>query len=265
MDAAADGPIRPRKLYEQVLARIEAAIYDGRYAPGDQLPSERELMEAYGVGRPSVREALFALQRMGLVAVNSGERARVRQPTPESLVSELSGPARHFLAQQDGVRHFQQARVFLEVALARHAAEHAAARDIEGLAGALEANRRAIGNESFQRTDVAFHYVLAQMPRNPIFTALHGAMAEWLLEQRTVSLRARGAARAAYRAHARIYETIAAKDSEAAEAAMRDHLAETEAFYWRVRARQPSGRSGPREVAAASSRPPATGSGNGSI
>lgn len=103
------------------------------------------------------------------------------------------------------------------------------------------------------------------MRRNPIFTALHGAMAEWLLEQRTVSLRARGAERAAYRAHPRNHETISAKDPEAAEAAMRDHLADIEAFYWRVRARQPSGQSGPQEVAAPSSPLPAKASGNGSI
>ncbi len=68
--------IRPKKLYEQVADHIAEAIRTKQYAPGDQLPSERELMERLGVGRSAVREALFALQRMGLVEVRSGTRAR---------------------------------------------------------------------------------------------------------------------------------------------------------------------------------------------
>src|SRR5262245_65174847 len=109
------GAIRRRRLYEEVAGRLEAMIQEGQYAPGDQLPSERELMKQFGVGRPAVREALFSLQKMGLVAVNSGERARVTQPTPEVVVQSLSGAARHLLSASDGVRHFQEARAFFEV------------------------------------------------------------------------------------------------------------------------------------------------------
>ena len=65
-------PIRRRKLFEDVVERLETAINDGRYAPGDQLPAEREMMEAYGVGRTAIREALFALQRMGLIQYHRG-------------------------------------------------------------------------------------------------------------------------------------------------------------------------------------------------
>ncbi len=117
--------IRRRKLYEEVAGRLESQIHEGHYNPGDQLPSERELMLMYGVGRPAIREALFSLQRMGLVAINSGERARVTRPTPQVMFETLSGAARHLLAGADGIRHFQEVRTFFEVGLARHAAEHA--------------------------------------------------------------------------------------------------------------------------------------------
>ena len=233
---AKTAPIIRRKLYQEIVDRIEATIHDGQYAVGDTLPSERELMEAFGVGRTSVREALFALQRMGLVAISSGERARITAPTAKALVSELHGAARYLLAQPEGVRQFQQARAMFELALVRYAAEHAKAKDIEAMRAALDANKRAIGNDTrFQQTDVAFHYVLAEIPRNPIFTALHAAMASWLLEQRQTSIRAKGADRAAYRAHARIFEAVAAHDVNAAEAAMGAHLAQVEKFYWQVR------------------------------
>jgi len=233
---ANDAPIVRRKLYQEIVDRIEAMIHSGQYAVGDALPSEREIMEAFGVGRTSVREALFALQRMGLVTISSGERARVSAPTPKALVSDLHGAARYLLAQPEGVRQFQQARALFEMALARYAAENAKAQDIAAMRAALAANKRAIGNDArFEQTDVAFHYVLAQVTRNPIFTALHAAMASWLLEQRQTSIRAKGADRAAYRAHARILEAIADHDADAAEKAMRAHLAQVEKFYWQVR------------------------------
>ena len=229
-------PIIRRKLYEEIVDRIEAMIHDGVYAVGDTLPSEREIMETFGVGRTSVREALFALQRMGLVTISSGERARITAPTPKALVSELHGAARYLLAQPEGVRQFQQARLLFEVALGRHAATNANAGEIDAMRAALDANRRAIGdNVRFQQTDVAFHYLLAGIPRNPIFTALHAAMASWLLEQRQTSMRAKGADRAAYRAHARILDAVAARDVDAAETAMRAHLGQVEKFYWQVR------------------------------
>jgi len=226
-------PIRKRKLYEDIVERIEAAIHAGEFAPGDHLPAERELMETFGVGRTAVREALFALQRMGLVTVSSGERARVCLPTPSTMVTELSGVARHLLAQPGGVRHFQQARALFEVGLAQLAAELAQPDDIDKLRARLQANHDAIGEmDVFERTDVDFHYAIAEIPRNPIFTALHTGLIEWLTEQRTTSLRARGSARAAFRAHKRIFEAIAAKDADAAGRAMREHLAEVEQYYW---------------------------------
>src|SRR5262247_558023 len=134
------GAIRRRRLYEEVARRLEAMIQEGRYSPGDQLPSERELMKQFGVGRPAVREALFALQKMGLVAINSGERARVTRPTPKVVFESLAGAARHLLGAPDGVRHFQEARNFFEIGLARHAATYASDTDIAELKTALEAN-----------------------------------------------------------------------------------------------------------------------------
>src|SRR5262249_48400093 len=146
-------PIRRRKLSEEVALRLEAMIREGGYEPGDQLPSERDLMKQFGVGRPAVREALFSLQTMGLVAVSSGERARVTRPTPNLVVESLAGAARLLLSQPDGIRHFQQARTFFEIGLARHAAEHASEDDLAELGRALEANRLSIGDlRRFEQT-----------------------------------------------------------------------------------------------------------------
>lgn len=223
-------PVRPRRLSEDVAEQLEHMIRDGDLAETDRLPSERELMRQFGVGRPSVREALLHLSKMGLVEVRSGERARVTRPTPQVVIEALAGPARHMLAAPGGVRDLQDARAFFETGLARRAAISATDDDLAALARALDANRQAIGDlRRFERTDVGFHYVLALMARNPIFTAIHAALAEWLLEQRHTTLAgaADGVATQtrAWEAHRDIHDAIAARDPDRAESAMRDHLA----------------------------------------
>jgi GntR family transcriptional regulator, sialic acid-inducible nan operon repressor len=229
--------IRRRKLFEEVAERVEQRIRDAEIAPGGQLPSERELMREFGVGRPAVREALFHLNRMGLIELRSGERARVSEPTPSVVFETLSGAARYFLSAPGGVEHFQKARAFFETGLARNAAQNATDRDLKELSSALEANRLAIGDmRRFGETDIAFHYRLAVIPDNPIFTAIHAAIIEWLREQRLVTLSIPGQNRTAYEAHAAIYSAIAARDPDAAERQMRSHLEQVAEIYAQVKA-----------------------------
>lgn len=104
--------ITRRRLSDEVTDRLEGLIHSGEFGLGKKLPSERDLMERFGVGRPSVREALYSLQKMGLVAISSGERARVTKPTPETVLNGLTGTVRHMLTDAQGVRHLQEARLF---------------------------------------------------------------------------------------------------------------------------------------------------------
>ena len=66
------GPSDPQKLYQQIARAIAAAIADGRYPSGDKLPSERELAEDFGVSRPTIRDAMIALEFQGLVEARQG-------------------------------------------------------------------------------------------------------------------------------------------------------------------------------------------------
>ena len=229
-------PIRRRKLYEEVVVRLEAMIHEGELNPGDPLPSERELMQHYGVGRPAIREALFALHRMGLVIVANGERPRVSSPTPKTMLGELSGAARLMLAKPEGMHHFQEARALFECALAEEAARRASDEDIAELEKALAANGAAVGDDvQFMKTDVAFHFRVATIPRNPIYVALHEAIVEWLVDQRSVSLRRPGTDKLAYESHRRIFLGIKSRDPAAAASAMRKHLGDIADRYWKVK------------------------------
>ena len=130
--------IRRRKLYEEVADRIEDMIRNGRFRTGDSLPSEREFSEMFGVGRNAVREALFSLQKIGIVNVSSGERARVTRPTAEALMRGISGAIPHLIADETGMRYLQDARALFEIGLARYAALHAEDEDIARLGRRLQ-------------------------------------------------------------------------------------------------------------------------------
>lgn len=228
MSTASLAPVRPvrrRRLWEDVAHRLEEMIQDGSYPAGTLLPPERELMRLFAVGRPAVREALFALHRMGLVRVSTGERASVTTPTPDTLIAHLSGAARAFLSQSGGPEHFQEARALFESGIARLAAVRASEADIASLRRALAANEAACGDaRRFEQADVAFHFALAGITGNPIFSAVHEALVDWLTHQRTVALRRPNAEAVALAGHRRILDAVAAKDADAAGAAMARHL-----------------------------------------
>lgn len=232
--------IERKTLSEQVAEQLEAEILDGRLGENDQLPSERELMEQFGVGRPAVREALFHLQQLGLIAINSGTRARVIRPTAEAVMARLSGVTRQLLSKPDGQQYFQEARAMFEISLARYAACNASDEDLARLRQALADNLDAIGDEArFKRSDNDFHGVLASIGRNPIFDAIHVALSEWLDDRRAQVLQQRDEDKAATAAHTEIVEAIESRDPDAAEAAMRRHLDRHYGTYMQLKQRLP--------------------------
>lgn len=230
--------VERKTLSEQVAEQLEAEILEGRLSENDQLPSERELMEQFGVGRPAVREALFHLQQLGLIAINSGTRARVIRPTADAVMARLSGVTRQLLSKPGGQQYFQEARALFEISLARYAARHATEEDLQRLREALQANREAIGDEArFKRSDNDFHGVLAGIGRNPIFDAIHVALSEWLDDRRAQVLQQKDEDKAALTSHVEILEAIESRDPDAAEAAMRRHLDRHYGTYMQLKKR----------------------------
>lgn len=225
-----------RKLYQEVFERLEQRIRSGELAPGGHLPSERELMEFYGVGRPAVREALQALARAGIVEISHGERARVVVPTARLLVGQIAGGAQHLLRTQPAMlEHMKEARVFLETGMARLAAERATLDDVSRLRKRLRDQQAALHDtELFLERDMAFHREIAATSGNPIFPAVVEALFNWASEYYRSSVRAPGAEDLTLAEHERIVDAIAGHDGAGAEQAMRDHLTRANELYKRV-------------------------------
>ena len=91
-------PIPRRKLSHEVLDRLLPRIRSGEFPVNALLPSERDLMASLGVGRPAVREALQALERMGVVSIVHGEGARVLPLSANQVMNQVSDAAMHLLS-----------------------------------------------------------------------------------------------------------------------------------------------------------------------
>jgi GntR family transcriptional repressor for pyruvate dehydrogenase complex len=218
-------PLGRRKRSDEIAEHIERAISSGEFKEGDAMPSEKELAERFGVGRPSVRQALFTLQQQGLVEITSGARARVTAPSGKFLTGQMASLIRRLTSTGQGQEHMEQARLLLEAGVAWQAARVATDEDIRRLKTALDANAAAIGNTgAFIRTDVAFHAELATITRNPVFTSIYDALVGWLIDQRTTTIHMPDADRLSVRDHTSVYEAVAARDPMRAFLEMSSHL-----------------------------------------
>lgn len=214
-----------RKRSHEIAELIECSIASGEFEIGNKLPSEKELAERYGVGRPSVREALFLLQQQGFVEVASGARALVTAPNAKFLTDQLAGLIKRVAARGEGQSHMEQTRMLFEAGVAWQAAQTATEDDISRLKRALDTNTAAMGNTAeFIRTDVAFHYELTVITRNPVFSAIHDILVQWLIDLRTSTIHMPDADRLSVRDHTLIYEAVAQHDPMRAFHEMTSHL-----------------------------------------
>ena len=180
-----------RKLSDEVFDRLKRLITSGELRPGDDMPSERELMERFGVGRPAIREAMQALSNMGLVAISHGERAKVRQLTAKSIIQQVDGAAQIMLSSsRDTLEHLKSARMFFERGMVREAAERATDEDIAALKRrSLERQRSCSATPTPSSPPTwSFHTQIAAISGNPIYAAVSEAMLGWLKEYHTEML-----------------------------------------------------------------------------
>lgn len=225
--------IQRRKLYQEVQDRLMQRIDAGEFAPGDHLPSERELMELYGVGRVAVREALQELARSGILEISQGERARVVVPTAHLMIRQLAEGARHLLRMQpEMLDHLKDARLFLEVGLVRIAAQRAKPEDIARLDQRQREHRESLLTlDRFLERDMLFHREIAVITGNPIFPASVEALINWASAYYQSIVRAPGAEELTLSEHQEIIDAIAAHDPERAARAMHDHLTRASELY----------------------------------
>lgn len=222
-----------RKLSDQVIERLKGMITSGEYKPDDYLPSERELMARFGVGRPAIREALQSLSNMGLIAINHGERSRVLQLTANSALSIVDEVAQLLLsASPETLENLKEARRFFEAGMARMAALKATSADVVELQVLLQRQHAAQGDPAaFIEADMQFHNKLAAISGNTIYEAVSRAMLSWLKKYHTEALIWAGKGEQTLAEHAAIIQAVIARDPDAAEKVVTAHLDRSTMLY----------------------------------
>ncbi len=227
-DAAGDVPlttISKTQRSEQIRMQIEQAIRSGSFAPGARLPSERELVDTFGVSRVSAREAIKSLEAVGLINVQHGRGAFVTDRR-----SGLGQPMARWLQLHEGeVLELHRVRGALDELAAQSAAERHNRKGVEKIATAHEALRQAVDADvptaELMLLDIDFHVAIAEASGNRLLYDLLYDLHTYLAESRKFVLATRNRPPQSVREHGAIVEAIAAGDPAGARAAMSRHIA----------------------------------------
>jgi DNA-binding FadR family transcriptional regulator len=212
--------VKVRRLYLQVAEQLAGFVSDGELKPGDRLPSERDLATQFGVSRPTVREAMIALEISGLVEIRSGSGVYVlpQDGTTASLGEEVPGPL-----------ELLEARYAIEgetAALAATRIDKQGIRALEEQLAIISADFAS--TEEKEAADERFHELIAAASGN---SALHSTII-WLWDMRNQStishsfhekLRAEGSI-PVVQDHTVILEALKEGNAELARASMHRHL-----------------------------------------
>ena len=216
-------PIQTERLYEQIVNQIEGRIVAGEIKVGDQLPSERELAEQFGVSRVAVREAVKSLRQKGLLEIRPGRGTFVTNGTPGAVRHSL-GMLMKF-GSADSYSNLVEVREILEPEIAALAATRITEDNISAMTKAVETMETALDNaEIFVEADLDFHLALAEATQNPIIPILMNSIIEILREQRKRTGLVSGGLERGQSHHKMILDAVIHRDSQAARKAMQDHL-----------------------------------------
>ncbi|MCR9106366.1 MAG: FadR family transcriptional regulator [Gammaproteobacteria bacterium] len=210
-----------QRLYLKLAQQLSERIARGDYPVGERLPSERDLAAQFGVSRPTVREAIIALEIAGLVDVRIGSGVYVQeQRASQAALLEVQGP---------GPFEILDARKLIEGETCALAAQHASEQQLQALQAVVdemtEENRREAVTE---RADEHFHWLIAQAAGNSALAAT----VHWLWQLRSQSgisahfqqrVRAEGI-RPIVEDHQAIIDALVRRDAAAARIAMQAHL-----------------------------------------
>jgi GntR family transcriptional repressor for pyruvate dehydrogenase complex len=216
------------RLHQQVADQIADLIRDRNFDCGSRLPSERELAERFAVSRPTVREALVAIEIAGLIEVRVGSGAYVTND--RSAVENTSKVA------DAGVSPFEllTARRLIEPSSTALAATAATKKDLKAIRGAFELNEHAFGGSHWERleADRQFHLRIVEATHNStivrmvgeLWADMFGPIFAVLSERTQVSQKKL----LTMQDHRTILSCIERRDASGASAAMLTHLVHAE-------------------------------------
>ncbi|HCB47979.1 MAG TPA: FadR family transcriptional regulator [Chloroflexi bacterium] len=216
--------VQSERLSEQINRQLLETITAGHYQQGDQLPSERDLAEMFGVSRAAVREALRSLSSKGIISIRQGRGTTVNS------VEEWNSLDPDVLMLMHGDKVFSQlieVRQIIEPELAALAARNITPEELEELRLATDLPEEDTIEEHVER-DTAFHQLIAKASRNQVLLIVLTSISPLLSESRRRTFVVPGELARARKWHQTIYAAIEAGDAEASRKAMAKHMKQVE-------------------------------------
>jgi GntR family transcriptional repressor for pyruvate dehydrogenase complex len=214
-------PIKREPIATQVARRLVEFILSGQVEPGTRMPSERQLAEAFGVGRSAMREALKALSLIGLIEVRQGDGTYLRKADSALLPEVIEWG---LLLGEQRTMDLVEARQEIEVVIAGLAAKRRSEADLADLRALLDRMAHAPSIPGFIDVDVQFHLRLAESAGNSVLRDIHSSVQALLRAWIARVVVASGDTRPSYEEHVPIMDAVARGDAPAAQAAMAAHM-----------------------------------------
>ncbi|PZF26051.1 MULTISPECIES: FadR/GntR family transcriptional regulator [unclassified Curtobacterium] len=206
-----------------VARQLVSLLTAGELAPGSRLPSERILSERLGVGRSAVREALAALEILGIVQIRPGSGTYLRGGTSDLLPTTLSWG---LMLASNRTRELLEIRSSLERTAAILAAQRATDEQITELGEYLVRQEETLDDpQTFIDADVRFHVLLARASGNDVLADLLQSLRSMLSVWVARRVQTRQATEAAFHEHRAVFEALRARDVSAVQRAMDAHMA----------------------------------------
>lgn len=209
-------------------AHLRDAVLAGRFAPGEKLPSERELAEKFGVSRPTVREVLRGLSDQGLVEIRAARGSFVRKPAVEDGARSLS---ELYLMRDTTVRELMEVRLMIETHAARGAALHATELEIRAMRLCLDEFSRARHILEAAQLDLVFHSLIVRAAHNTVQETMYSSISALVFEMMLRSLSDREVRSIGAPMHEEVWTAIRDHAPDRAEAVMKEHLTLAESLY----------------------------------
>lgn len=214
--------VERRKVTTQAIDQIRRLITSRTFAPGQKLPSERELAELLGVSRPSLREVILALSALGVLESQHGRGTFVSSLSADVLALPL---ALILEVNQDALRNLFEVRLMLEVGAAESAARQISDLALGDLVEIRARERHALDDiETFVDCDIAFHHAIHEASGNRLLLALMDSLSALGRQSRMITARSRAVRVSTLKEHQRIIVVLRRRDPAAAGVAMRQHL-----------------------------------------
>lgn len=202
------------------------SIQIGEWPVGSSIPSERTLIDQFGVSRIAIREAVSMLRGLGVVDVSHGRRTRVRKI--DAKVFDQLLPVMLASGGQQTFEQVFEVRLAIESRSAHLAATSrtdSQLKQLQTLVERFKKHSRSTSGKAALKTDLAFHLQIAEATGNPLFPILLEAIARFVVFGQAESCKDNPARRQrAVAAHQSIYEAIADQDAERAQVEMEAHL-----------------------------------------